>query len=265
MRGGLSALCPRLIPAWAGKTLKPRAPTTTRGAHPRVGGENASHAQATSSTSGSSPRGRGKLILSTDRESKLGLIPAWAGKTTLDDLAARGVQAHPRAGGENYAPKGGAGTVSGSSPRGRGKLILSTDRESKLGLIPAWAGKTTLDDLAARGVQAHPRVGGENSACRGSARAVEGSSPRGRGKPHAEGLPVSATGLIPAWAGKTYGSHTLTVPSWAHPRVGGENELMAFATSSFVGSSPRGRGKPAKIFPAHHLLRLIPARAGKTD
>ena len=204
MRGGLSALCPRLIPAWAGKTLKPRAPTTTRGAHPRVGGENASHAQATSSTSG-------------------------------------------------------------SSPRGRGKLILSTDRESKLGLIPAWAGKTTLDDLAARGVQAHPRVGGENSACRGSARAVEGSSPRGRGKPHAEGLPVSATGLIPAWAGKTYGSHTLTVPSWAHPRVGGENELMAFATSSFVGSSPRGRGKPAKIFPAHHLLRLIPARAGKTD
>ena len=204
VRGGLSALCPRLIPAWAGKTLKPRAPTTTRGAHPRVGGENASHAQATSSTSG-------------------------------------------------------------SSPRGRGKLILSTDRESKLGLIPAWAGKTTLDDLAARGVQAHPRVGGENSACRGSARAVEGSSPRGRGKPHAEGLPVSATGLIPAWAGKTYGSHTLTVPSWAHPRVGGENELMAFATSSFVGSSPRGRGKPAKIFPAHHLLRLIPARAGKTD
>ena len=87
---------------------------------------------------------------------------------------------------------------------------------------------------------------------------------RRAGKPHAEGLPVSATGLIPAWAGKTYGSHTLTVPSWAHPRVGGENELMAFATSSFVGSSPRGRGKQIDLDWEDAGPGLIPARAGKT-
>ena len=216
-------------------------------------------------TSGSSPRGRGKRSLAGDLDERVRLIPARAGKTRARRPQRVVPTAHPRVGGENVEAARAYYNPGGSSPRGRGKLILSTDRESKLGLIPAWAGKTTLDDLAARGVQAHPRVGGENSACRGSARAVEGSSPRGRGKPHAEGLPVSATGLIPARAGKTYGSHTLTVPSWAHPRVGGENELMAFATSSFVGSSPRGRGKPAKIFPAHHLLRLIPARAGKTD
>ena len=111
-----------------------------------------------------------------------------------------------------------------------------------------------------------------------------GSSPRGRGKPPSTTSQRAAYRLIPAWAGKTVLVVAAHAPSrahpraggenpcgrlarvgnGAHPRVGGENELMAFATSSFVGSSPRGRGKPAKIFPAHHLLRLIPARAGKT-
>ena len=153
----------------------------------------------------------------------------------------------------------------GSSPRGRGKHDATDIVISVNGLIPARAGKTRARRPQRVVPTAHPRVGGENVEAARAYYNPGGSSPRGRGKLRAQGRGRDSFGLIPAWAGKTYGSHTLTVPSWAHPRVGGENELMAFAMSSFVGSSPRGRGKPAKIFPAHHLLRLIPARAGKTD
>ena len=49
--------------------------------------------------------------------------------------------------------------------------------------------------------------------------------------------------LIPAHAGKTYGSHTLTVPSWAHPRSRGENLGGGAARPEDDGSSPLTRGK----------------------
>ena len=51
----------------------------------------------------------------------------------------------------------------GSSPRGRGKLNESVRKELGDGLIPARAGKTTLD--------------------MSDAQLTQGSSPRGRGKP----------------------------------------------------------------------------------
>ena len=50
----------------------------------------------------------------------------------------------------------------------------------------------------------------------------------------------------------------------AHPRSRGENHLSASALSSAKGSSPLTRGKHHVDSPAHHILRLIPAHAGKT-
>ena len=71
--------------------------------------------------------------------------------------------AHPRVGGENgYSPNAGIRT-SGSSPRGRGKRILSQRGDTDKRLIPAWAGKTEWVDAPAAAAQAHPRVGGENA------------------------------------------------------------------------------------------------------
>ena len=90
---------------------------------------------------------------------------------------------------------------------------------------------------------AHPRVGGENANRDNKYQLQKGSSPRGRGKlvPCA-GIPGVA-GLIPAWAGKTFGEATEMHASWAHPRVGGENETRHAYYESVTGSSPRGRGK----------------------
>ena len=71
------------------------------------------------------------------------LIPARAGKTRKVPLGASGQAAHPRAGGENASANSGRPAVSGSSPRGRGKLSLAAHLFGIPGLIPARAGKTT--------------------------------------------------------------------------------------------------------------------------
>ena len=92
-----------------------------------------------------------------------------------------------------------------------------------------------------------------------------GSSPHGRGKLPESVKGEGGQGLIPAWAGKT---SCITVGSpepEAHPRMGGENlPRVAWATVG-AGSSPRGRGKLHHAEAPLQQIRLIPARAGKTD
>ena len=95
---------PRLIPAWAGKTLVVRLSRVVVAAHPRVGGENAKRTPIGESPLGSSPRGRGKrcecgCALGCGR-----LIPAWAGKTSAVGGSLGLASAHPRVGGENQRP-----------------------------------------------------------------------------------------------------------------------------------------------------------------
>ena len=131
-------------------------------------------------------------------------------------------------------------------------------------LIPARAGKTTVAAVGSLTVTAHPRAGGENRGVTMHALRHSGSSPRGRGKPHATACDALTLRLIPARAGKTSSIivRTSTVP--AHPRAGGENDHDDLLTIPAKGSSPRGRGKPGRLPAAQTGVRLIPARAGKT-
>ena len=133
--------------------------------------------------SGSSPRGRGKLADQGLTLDGLGLIPAWAGKTSFLIVGELELGAHPRVGGENMSRLNLGNASMGSSPRGRGKLGLHLAVSVSGGLIPAWAGKTIATPCLRGYHAAHPRVGGENSAKKWGARPTEGSSPRGRGKP----------------------------------------------------------------------------------
>ena len=71
----------RLIPAYAGKTVLDCDVGREIRAHPRVCGENNSGMVWTFSSSGSSPRMRGKLELLRLDASAVRLIPAYAGKT----------------------------------------------------------------------------------------------------------------------------------------------------------------------------------------
>ena len=73
-------------------------------------------------------------------------------------------------------------------------------------------------------VSAHPRSRGENSAKKWGARPTEGSSPLTRGKRSVQFTEGSATGLIPAHAGKTSAISRVACADRAHPRSRGENE-----------------------------------------
>ena len=94
---------------------------------------------------------------------------------------------------------------------------------------------------------------------------VAGSSPRGRGKPEEPHRTVGDGGLIPAWAGKTWGGVAPATRRAAHPRVGGENGECARQGPASRGSSPRGRGKHHGPPEIKRRSGLIPAWAGKTE
>ena len=213
---------------------------------------------------GSSPRGRGKPTDEISRGIVHGLIPARAGKTGFLRPGHRRQRAHPRAGGENRVVNHVTTWQIGSSPRGRGKpkTVKVTVLEPRL--IPARAGKTRPTSHPAAKTAAHPRAGGENASqvriiCVGA-----GSSPRGRGKRQVERRHEGVAGLIPARAGKTDMLMRYLGRQRAHPRAGGENAISIGAGIAFVGSSPRGRGKPYGLPARDRRRRLIPARAGKT-
>ena len=233
-------------------------------AHPRVGGENQRRVGRRELPVGSSPRGRGKRQVEPDRCAWRRLIPAWAGKTSHDGRDDQRPRAHPRVGGENLMPSQTLETICGSSPRGRGKLILSTDRESQLGLIPARTGKTYGRTASVPSSTAHPRAGGENDPSSLSSTGLFGSSPRGRGKRHRLPDPHEGAGLIPARAGKTPCRARAHSCVSAHPRVGGENIDSWELPERHVGSSPRRRGKHSRRLPRPYGGGLIPAWAGKT-
>ena len=73
--------------------------------------------------------------------------------------------------------------VPGSSPRVRGKLVVSSDNPLIPRLIPACAGKTLSKPLTPFAARAHPRVCGENALSNVIQARRAGSSPRVRGKP----------------------------------------------------------------------------------
>ena len=153
--------------------------------------------------------------------------------------------AHPRVGGENYKQIGMDEARAGSSPRGRGKPEEGRTGTLRGGLIPAWAGKTGWAPTVPGWRWAHPRVGGENQTRETNHWRTSGSSPRGRGKHGDQTVKRLDDRLIPAWAGKTLMSAVASSIVRAHPRVGGENNPGMAYTLASVGSSPRGRGKPA--------------------
>ena len=188
-----------------------------------MGGENVFQVIRILKRSGSSPRGRGKRERDPARRRAMGLIPAWAGKTKGGTTLHQGSWAHPRVGGENSPVVVSDTTHTGSSPRGRGKLLLNRLSVKLSGLIPAWAGKTPRRSSSTFSSWAHPRVGGENGLDARRWPWDQGSSPRGRGKPAWLLRSLRAWRLIPAWAGKTTATPLPGFGARAHPRVGGEN------------------------------------------
>ena len=110
----------------------------------------------------------------------------------------------------------------------------------------------------------HPRVGGEHCRATRTPHSSAGSSPRGRGTPCDMSHQPRHFRFIPAWAGNTSarGRDRAVLP--VHPRVGGEHGSPGRGEYRCAGSSPRGRGTPARAPGRRASGRFIPAWAGNT-
>ena len=154
--------------------------------------------------------------------------------------------------------------MQGSSPRMRGKRCISFSLSSGWGLIPAHAGKTRASPATSRQPTAHPRACGENIVFKNAFAALNGSSPRMRGKRRRRPRCARRSGLIPAHAGKTRQPCYQQSNHPAHPRACGENLHIEGVVDTPYGSSPRMRGKRSGELRSGKSVRLIPAHAGKT-
>ena len=235
---------PRLIPAHAGKTINGQSFTFPAGAHPRSRGENQAPHGGRLRGLGSSPLTRGKRPPVVSSMLRPGLIPAHAGKTISANLDGVPTAAHPRSRGENRTVTLYARGDLGSSPLTRGKRFGGFGGVSRVGLIPAHAGKTGCLGRIGGRRGAHPRSRGENIVRLWGRVERAGSSPLTRGKPRRPPQPVPRARLIPAHAGKT--------------------QVIWGTTNDAVGSSPLTRGKPSHSRRERCGGRLIPAHAGKT-
>ena len=114
-----------LIPTYAGKTDNCLCPRPACRAHPHVCGENVNTYIPRVQFAGSSPRMRGKQRGIPGGLDVCGLIPTYAGKTRPAGSSGSSLWAHPHVCGENvgtYIPRV---QFAGSSPRMRGKHLLT--------------------------------------------------------------------------------------------------------------------------------------------
>ena len=252
------------IPAGAGETWGYVFQQARRGAYPRWRGGNQWRADTGSARWGLSPLARGKHFRRDGRAFCVGPIPAGAGETPPTLPRSRIPRAYPRWRGGNPSKSAYPRDRTGLSPLARGKPTLAKCRASFPGPIPAGAGETRRRPGCSAGCTAYPRWRGGNDDLDGELCAIGGLSPLARGKLGAVLARVVLAGPIPAGAGETGRSSTLTSATRAYPRWRGGNFARTPINAPKKGLSPLARGKRFR----HHDGRAdqgpIPAGAGET-
>ena len=149
-----------IIPARAGFTPGHHPPAPGTPDHPRSRGVYVSLWCPVGRRGGSSPLARGLHAKALDVMRELRIIPARAGFTIV--LSSRGPPSadHPRSRGVYRRQRIWTLSSAGSSPLARGLLYRAWAAETHAGIIPARAGFTQQQGLAARGFGDHPRSRG---------------------------------------------------------------------------------------------------------
>ncbi len=232
----------RFIPAWAGNAGIEEGHHAASPVQPRVGGERGPHDRVIGVELGSSPRGRGTLVLDDPLVQHRRFIPAWAGNARTSARGSVRRSVHPRVGGERSPSRPMTSPARGSSPRGRGTLVQGAGCSTGTRFIPAWAGNASGQAASDGLIPVHPRVGGERSRLVPQPMGRAGSSPRGRGTRPRRRRPARCRRFIPAWAGNARCLSIAPCRTSVHPRVGGERAPSSVIGTLSSGSSPRGRG-----------------------
>ena len=173
----------RIIPAYAGSTLRSSPRLKLLRDHPRIRGEHVRAMDANGLAHGSSPHTRGARMGRVHDPRRRRIIPAYAGSTTATAPLARKGRDHPRIRGEHQPTHDTPATTRGSSPHTRGARIGSAAPATSVGIIPAYAGSTTTNAPYHLAGADHPRIRGEHEPNTNDAQSEAGSSPHTRGAP----------------------------------------------------------------------------------
>ena len=172
-----------ITPAYAGKSSEDTRRSGTNGDHPRVCGEKSFENGVKGYFEGSPPRMRGKVSGSHPYSSRTGITPAYAGKSGAVMGWPCCARDHPRVCGEKRFSAVFQRAMSGSPPRMRGKEDRVLRGVLRVGITPAYAGKSFMWTKFCRETRDHPRVCGEKGK----------NHPR---KPYCEGLPPRVRGKV---------------------------------------------------------------------
>ena len=274
----------RIIPAYAGSTLRLATFGTPARDHPRIRGEHTPGGGFISPGCGSSPHTRGAHPRHGRRRILDRIIPAYAGSTVCWSIPCAGAWDHPRIRGEHGDQWGQDRVRVGSSPHTRGARHHARLPAHLARIIPAYAGSTGWPAHHIKPHPDHPRIRGEHDPGGGTRDRAAGSSPHTRGALQ-EGL-VGVLGAAdhprirgehpdePHWIGTLAGSspHTRGARSGEqlrpggadHPRIRGEHADHELAEGVHEGSSPHTRGALDDGDGAREDQRIIPAYAGST-
>ena len=152
----------------------------------------------------------------------------------------------------------------GSPPLTRGKAIRHPPDRERLGITPAYAGKSRGYDSEADGQPDHPRLRGEKNFTTQKTEPPVGSPPLTRGKDFGIKRSSRINGITPAYAGKSRLTGRQRRRSRDHPRLRGEKYTSKRQTIRQRGSPPLTRGKVKFRNDLPNNVRITPAYAGKS-
>ena len=206
---------------------------------------------------------RGKDFKSTVDLFYCRITPAYAGKSVKLLAPWSGFQDHPRLCGEKKQKSVSSLTVPGSPPPMRGKVFFFDPEHLRIGITPAYAGKSDVAQSVAQQTKDHPRLCGEKIRPTGFKLMIKGSPPPMRGKEQKGVFRMKRAGITPAYAGKSYDSIRKGFFQKDHPRLCGEKRAVYSPSSNGVGSPPPMRGKVRGKGPVCHRTQDHPRLCGE--
>ena len=193
---------------------------------------------------------------------KARFIPACAGDSVRSQQRPDRSAVHPRVCGGQFFCVWAAVNLSGSSPRVRGTVHVTSEVINGNRFIPACAGdRSSVEDHAAYDA-VHPRVCGGQAPLSLEGRLMSGSSPRVRGTEMVGRGRRTCRRFIPACAGDSRDGRQGRISGSVHPRVCGGQYPSLMKATLLTGSSPRVRGTGVARAGEADDLRFIPACAG---
>ena len=212
---------------------------------------------------GLSPRARGNLRSATPIATSTRSIPACAGEPRHRCRNRQEAKVYPRVRGGTQSKRLKHPFPQGLSPRARGNHGITSAHILTPRSIPACAGEPIKGQTHIYDIKVYPRVRGGTWITSGCTRDDPGLSPRARGN-LACPIPISRNQRsIPACAGEPPRRPARRRSRRVYPRVRGGTRVIAAATLTAQGLSPRARGNRRAKCPVCQNVRSIPACAGE--